>query len=81
MSQKANNACKDLPDFLCARMWISASIFGMKFAVASLLHFLTFTQGKMEAGKKERISMKFLNATCQVPHIHILSSQHLCQEA
>lgn len=54
MSQKVSNACEDPPGSLYTRMWISTSIFGMKFAVPSLLHFLTFTQGRMGAGKKER---------------------------
>lgn len=57
VSQNINNVCKDLPGFLCTRTWIFTSILGMKDAVPSLLHFLTATQGRLEAGKKERISM------------------------
>lgn len=36
VSQNTNNVCGDLPGFLCTRMWISPSIFGMKDAVLSL---------------------------------------------
>lgn len=57
VSQNINNVCKDLPGFLCTRTWIFTSILGMKDAVPSLFHFLTVTQGRLEAGKKERISI------------------------
>ena len=61
MSQKVNNACKNLPGFLCMRMWISTTIFGMNFAVRNLLHFLTLKaegEGEREKGRKENKEKK-----------------------
>lgn len=64
VSQNTNNVCGDLRGFLCTRMWISPSIFGMKDAVPGF--FVPWKSLKADGRLERRISMQWLNTMCLI---------------